>query len=99
MSYRVFASTFTYPYTKLYGQAWVKEALRSDPDDPNTPAMWKAFCPARMAKDIAFEFGAVPLLDIGNTYISQGRSMAAGAFLRSDADVWITFDDDVTSDR
>lgn len=98
MSPSVFASTFTYAYTKLYGQAWVKGALSADPDGPHASPALKAFCPARMCKHIALTFGAVPVLDIGTTLITKARSQAAGAFLSSGRDVWLTFDDDAVTD-
>jgi hypothetical protein len=94
----VFASTFTYAHTKLYSQDWVKRALSWDPDHPDCPSAVAAFCPARMAKTIALTFGAVPLLDNGSTLITKARSQAAGAFLSSGRDVWLSFDDDALAD-
>jgi hypothetical protein len=98
MSPSVFASTFTYAWTKLYGQAWVKAALSADPDAPGASPALRAFGPARMCKHIALTFGAVPVLDIGTTLITKARSQAAGAFLSSGRDVWLSFDDDAVTD-
>jgi|SRR5580692_958253 hypothetical protein len=94
----VFASTFTYAHTKLFGQEWVRAALSQDPDAPDTAHAVKTFCPARMAKVLALAYGQVPLMNLGSALVTRARSQAAGAFLRSDASVWLTFDDDVTSD-
>jgi hypothetical protein len=81
----VFASVFTYPFTKLRGQAWVTEAIQRGEGFPAAVALKNLL----RAVD-----GPVAVYAEGCTLITLGRSMAAGAFLRSGAPVWLSLDDD-----
>jgi hypothetical protein len=81
----VFASTFTYAYTKLRGRNWVIEALNRGEGFPGA----ETFAELKTATE-----GKIVLFECGNTLITQARSIAAGELLKTDADVWLTFDDD-----
>lgn len=81
----LFASTFTYAYTKLRGRHWVIEALKRGEGFPAA----ETYEELKHATE-----GEITLFECGNTLITQARSIAAGAFLKTSADVWVTFDDD-----
>jgi hypothetical protein len=84
---RVFASTFTYPYTKLRGKQWVIEALNAGDGFPAAETLSEL-------RSALFD-EPFSLYADGATLITRARSVAAGEFLRDTAaDVWLTFDDD-----
>jgi len=89
----LFASTFTYAWTKVYGEEWVKHALADEVPMPGQ------FPPAGMCQALrrAFPDRDLQLFHEGSTLITKARCHAAGAFLRSGADVLVSFDDDVVT--
>jgi hypothetical protein len=89
----VFASTFTYAWTKLFGADFVEEALgvKSRDDDARDYGDYPA---ARIARELSRRDGGALLYSDGSTLITKARCQAAGMFLQSPCDVWLSFDDD-----
>jgi hypothetical protein len=89
----VFVSTFTYALAKLSGERWADVLARElrDPDASD----WPCFRTIGQARRLVDE---CVLMVNGSTLITKARSRAAGAFLLSSADVWLSFDDDVYAD-
>jgi hypothetical protein len=82
---QVFASTFTYSYTKLRGSRWVVEALNAG----------EGFPAAETVSELRSLGDRAVVYENGGTLITRARSIAAGEFLdHADADVWLSFDDD-----
>jgi len=87
----LFVSSFLYAACKLAGDQWdrAREAELRNPD----ASMWPGVRTIGQLRRLLGEPAQV-YVD-GSTLITKGRSRAAGFFLRSDADVWVTVDDDV----
>jgi len=86
----LFCSLFAYSYAKAVGpEEWprVLEQELANLDASEVPG----FRTLGAAKSL----GPMTAYVSGHTLITKGRSVAAGEFLRSSADVWLSVDDDV----
>lgn len=90
----IFVSLFTYTAVKIAGTAWprIQQAELADP----ASSAWPGF---RALGELAHVGENLTTYIDGSTLITKARSRAAGFFLKSDADVWVTFDDDCYADR
>lgn len=87
----IFVSTFLYTAAKLAGDEW--EAWR----EKQTRALGQSEWPGLRTVGQVLQYLGEPI-DLymgGNTLITKSRCHAAGFFLRSKADVWLTVDDDI----
>jgi hypothetical protein len=85
----VFLSLFAYAYAKISGVSW-PDVLRAELEHPDK-SKWPGFRTVGQASRIGVQDAYVD----GSTLITKARSRAAGKFLDSHADVWLTVDDDV----
>jgi hypothetical protein len=91
----VFATTFLYSACKVVGMHAWPEYLRSQlarPQESDWPSI----------RTLAYELANVcnaELVTDATTYIDRARCVAAGRFLASDKDVWLTCDDDNGADE
>lgn len=86
----IFVSLFTYTLHKLHGPEGYERAAVAELES-GVEAAWPGFRTlfrARKLYDVALH------LD-GSTYITKARSRAAGEFLRSPCDLWLSIDDDI----
>lgn len=91
----VFATTFLYAACKVVGaDAWPAYLAHqlANPEESAWPSI----------RTLAFELAAVcdvKLVTDASTYIDRARCVAAGRFLLSGLDVWLTCDDDIEADE
>jgi hypothetical protein len=93
----LFVSLFPYTYAKLSGFAWTEVQQRelAHCAESRWPDFRTLGQVGRLVPELAQEVHAY--VD-GSTLITKARSRAAGFFLRSPADVWLTVDDDIEAD-
>ena len=89
----VFFSTYPYAACKLAG-ADVWPARLAHELAHLASSQW----PCWHTFDAWLHVGGAELYVDGSTYITRARSVAAGKFLASDKDVWLTCDDDIYAD-
>ena len=90
----LFCSTFAYVLAKLAGDRWdaVKAAELANLDE----SKWSGFRTLGQLTKVADEWREPLTGIVGDTcVITKARSRAAGEFLSTKADVWISVDDDV----
>lgn len=91
----VFATTFLYAACKVVGPLAWPDYLKGQLDHPAT-SDWPSI------RTLGHELSNVcdaELVTDASTYIDRARCVAAGRFLLSAADVWITCDDDIAADE
>jgi hypothetical protein len=87
----LFASTMIYVWGKLYG---IREAAAAFDATLSEPMSRDALPAIRTFQRLRSIDTVGTYVDSAATYIGKGRSRAMNAFLRSEADVWVSVDDD-----
>lgn len=97
MKVRLFVSTMLYAASKRLGYAaataeLMRQASACDPEKDEQTPIAAALTIARAARLEECQLN----VNAGATVIGKARSLAAAEFLASDADVWLSCDDDVS---
>ncbi len=89
----IFASTFLYTAAKVAGDSWptyIAEQCRN---------LGSSEWPGLRTIGALATVSPIELYIDASTYITRARCVAAGHFLKSKADAWVTVDDDILVDR
>ena len=102
---KVFVSTIVYSLARELGAAPAVEEVQRQlvaaaaASTPDQQALLAEYLPVvRAVTRLRGVFDVALHIDAGGTNIAKARSRAMHAFLQSDADVWVSIDDDVEAD-